>query len=634
LRSRSHILEDESLLELKKTLPSEWVVREKSKDYGIDAEVEIFNSKGNYTGFVFWIQLKATDNKKIESHKSVRMDISKIAQLARYELPVAIFRYNSLNRTFYFEWISRFAYLSSSSKQKSFNIQFEDHHFWHNDSTKQIISFLGRRIRFRSGSFTFPIKGFINNISAPKKTARLLTAKISNDITLISLVRDRYFADVEINLLENRVVLNLSGAFGSSIGFAKDDVEDIDLVFSAFKQCILLILHQTEKDVQLFKFIKDNNLLNDIINHPAMLKNLMPTLIASESGNHFTQEIVESVYKSGDTTMSVFLEVVIFLSSKDIIPQERVEAYFYQIIKLELESKNNTSLARTYYNFGGYYRGKNVYDKALHYYNKALKSYYGYLKRGYFCTELAGILFELDFYTMSAKLYEKAFELEPENIFLLATLGDAEFYAGNYKKALKHFDDYLSKNTDSNNDKGEFSLKFTICNLLINQFGVKSQKRNVIHARNLLLLYTNDDLQDKDKLEELLKIDLLNPMIWAFYHLQFVEIQDLEMLFTSSLMQAVLMKSNPTIWATLSILTTYDENPSELLPDIINTAYFYCRQDFISELQEMIELDEYNNFKGEEFLSHIEGSIKTPKEHPRVLRFWKNDDDIEIIEFK
>ena len=102
MRSRTHILEEESLFELKKILPNEWVTREKPKDYGIDVEIEIFTSKGKYTGIVFWIQLKATDSEKPKDHKSIRMPILKIRQLASYDLPVALFRYNSKDRTFYF----------------------------------------------------------------------------------------------------------------------------------------------------------------------------------------------------------------------------------------------------------------------------------------------------------------------------------------------------------------------------------------------------------------------------------------------------------------------------------------------------------------------------------------------------
>lgn len=626
MRSRSHILEEESLFELKKILPTDWVIREKPKDYGIDVEVEIFTSKGKYTGIVFWIQLKATDSEKIKDHKSIRMQIEKIGQLASYELPVAIFRYNSNNKTFYFDWIIRHRYLSSSSKKKSFNIEFQKHHLWSKDSPNQIISFLESKKRFANNSFTFPIQGFINNINTPDKTTRKLSANISNNISLIEITRDRHSADIEINVLENRIVLNLSGSVGGSIGYKKSDLNDEALIYKAFKNCLILILFQTDKDAELFKFINNHKLLDEIINHTGMLHYLMPKLIASESGNHFTKEIVEHVFKSGNPISATIIQAIIFLSSKNIISQERVESYFNQIIELGLESENDSLLATSYYNFGGYYRGINVFDKALQYYNKAYKTDYSYLKRGYFCRELAGILFELDFFRLSAKLYTKASALEPDNIFLLATLGDAEFYSGNYEKALINFDDFLVKNSNQNHDKYEFSLKYTICKALVEILESKTQKRNSKKLFEILQSLDEKELNSSDKLDELIEIDALNPIVWSYYSIVFLKEENLTMLFLSSLIQAVLVKFDSKMWSYVSILTTYEDVPLELLNDIVNTAYFYCRERFISELQDMIELEHYDDFKGNEFLNYVEELIKSPKEYPMELRFWENNE--------
>lgn len=631
MRSRTHILEEESLFELKRTLPNEWVIREKPKDYGIDVEIEIFTSKGEYTGIVFWVQLKATDSEKLKDHKSIRMTIAKIRQLASYDLPVALFRYNSNSRTFYFDWIKRHAYLSSSSEKKSFNIEFQDYHLWSKDSTSQIISFLKSKIRFSNNSFSFPIKGFLNNINAPDKTVRKLSSKISKNIALIEITRDRNLANIEINLLENRIVLNLSGSFGGSIGYKKGDLDNEELIFKAFKNCLILILFQTDKDVELFKFINDHELLDEVINHPGMLHYLMPKLIASESGNHFTEEVVEHVFKSGNPISATIIQTIIFLSSRNVISKERVESYFNQIIDLGLELENYTSLATSYYNFGGYYRGINVYDKALYYYNKAYKTENNYLKKGYFCRELGGILFELDFFRLSAKFYKKANVLEPENVFLLATIGDAEFYSGNYEKALNYFDDFLVKNANQKHDKYEFSLKFTICKALIEIIETKAQKRNPKKLLGILKNIDKKQLHNSDKLDELIEIDALNPIIWSYYSTLFLKSEDLTMLFLSSLMQAVLVRFDSKIWSYVSILTTYEGSPSGLLNDIVNTAYFYCREDFLSDLQDMIELEEYDDFKGEEFINYVEELIKTPKEYPMELRFWE-EDDVKIIE--
>ena len=351
-RIRTHILEEESLFELKKILPNEWV-----KDYGIDVEVEIFSSKGENTGKVFWIQLKATDSKNKKVCKSVRMPIVKIKQLASYDIPVALFRYNSENKIFYFDWIVRSVYLSASSNNKSFNIEFQDHHLWTKHSTDQIISFLKKQIKFKTGSFFFPISGIINPINVPDKTARKLSARISKDVMQINIVRDRYLADIEINILDNRIVLNLAGSFGGSIGYDKADINNEDLIFNAFENCFLIILSKSNKDVEFFKFINDHNLLQQVINHPEMLQYLMPKLIASESGMHFTEVIVDHVFKSGDAITSSIIQTIVFLSNNDIISKLRVESYFNQVINLDLESGNLTSLGTSYYNLGGYYRG-------------------------------------------------------------------------------------------------------------------------------------------------------------------------------------------------------------------------------------------------------------------------------------
>ena len=87
-RIRSHILEDESRIQLRVVLPKEWVLRDKTIDYGIDCEVEIFDVNGNPTGSVFWVQLKATDSKSKKTQRSFRINKSKLQQLMSYQIPV------------------------------------------------------------------------------------------------------------------------------------------------------------------------------------------------------------------------------------------------------------------------------------------------------------------------------------------------------------------------------------------------------------------------------------------------------------------------------------------------------------------------------------------------------------------
>ena len=52
-RPRSHQLEDESKNHFRQIIPKAWVYRDVSPDYGIDAEIEIFNEHGESTGLQF-----------------------------------------------------------------------------------------------------------------------------------------------------------------------------------------------------------------------------------------------------------------------------------------------------------------------------------------------------------------------------------------------------------------------------------------------------------------------------------------------------------------------------------------------------------------------------------------------------
>ena len=82
-RTRNHLIEDESRLFFKKSLPKFWVCRDKNDDYGIDCEVEIFDNKGNSTGLVFWVQLKGTDSDKNKTIKSISFKNEKIIQFIK-----------------------------------------------------------------------------------------------------------------------------------------------------------------------------------------------------------------------------------------------------------------------------------------------------------------------------------------------------------------------------------------------------------------------------------------------------------------------------------------------------------------------------------------------------------------------
>lgn len=116
-RPRSHQLEDLSRNRFRDLMGPHWVVRDRSHDYGIDFEVEIFSPDGESTGLIFLAQLKATDSAKAADRLAMPND--KLAYFADLDLPVALFRYASTDDSWRWSWIFDANVINASGKAKS-----------------------------------------------------------------------------------------------------------------------------------------------------------------------------------------------------------------------------------------------------------------------------------------------------------------------------------------------------------------------------------------------------------------------------------------------------------------------------------------------------------------------------------
>ena len=94
-RPKQHRLEDNSRIRFQEVLPEMWVYRDKDKDYGIDAEVELFDNDENAQGLVFWVQLKATESKEKSSILSIDLEIDTLKYYKSLEIPVLLVRYSN-----------------------------------------------------------------------------------------------------------------------------------------------------------------------------------------------------------------------------------------------------------------------------------------------------------------------------------------------------------------------------------------------------------------------------------------------------------------------------------------------------------------------------------------------------------
>ena len=141
----------------------------------------------------------------------------------------------------------------------------------------------------------------------------------------------------------------------------------------------------------------------------------------------------------------------------------------------------DSDVAVAHYNLANYLRARAAYREALNHYLSARRYDRRYLRRDYFCQEVAGVLFESRRYSLSARLYKAVLAAgrSPEVKPLLA---DALMFSGRYAEARRHLRGHcrICRSVDP-----EWILKEWVLGEFVNQFKLKRQRRQSRAAMDL-----------------------------------------------------------------------------------------------------------------------------------------------------
>jgi hypothetical protein len=171
-RVNQHEIEDISRAKFQLALPRKWVFRDKTKDYGIDGEVELFDNNKTPQGLVFWVQLKATESKEESTILNVDFSIETLRYYKTLDIPVLLVRYSDYDDSIYVKWIHNVDLFFAKEDAKTFRIKLTENDKWIDSTNNQIENYLKKIRQLESGSFGFPIslsilikETKINNIS-------------------------------------------------------------------------------------------------------------------------------------------------------------------------------------------------------------------------------------------------------------------------------------------------------------------------------------------------------------------------------------------------------------------------------------------------------------------------------------
>jgi tetratricopeptide (TPR) repeat protein len=128
-RGKTHILEEESKREIKKSIPADWIIREHIPDYGIDWEIQIVES-GVVTNKILWAQIKATERLKSQKKIHLRIESKYLKFFEQSPLPVVILYWIKETGSCYYTSVQEFIWdnldikIPNWKNQKTITLKF------------------------------------------------------------------------------------------------------------------------------------------------------------------------------------------------------------------------------------------------------------------------------------------------------------------------------------------------------------------------------------------------------------------------------------------------------------------------------------------------------------------------------
>ena len=467
-RPASHQLEDVSKAKFRALLPPAWVVREKSHDYGTDLEIEVFTDKGDATGLVFLVQLRATDD--LKSRQKLTLALDQLDYFHSLDLPTAIVRYCRADDSFHWVWSGNTRGSDVDADQKTITVQFSDRDAWSPESSGAIETTL-RTLRLVKN---YPSTGQIflrtHNSSASYQKGYDLDAAVHAIAQATACLSDRtavlpqsLVVDIRITDIHLRVGIDTLSSFTIEL-----DAFDAQSLATSILYALanLLSFHQLTRQA--------DTLARAILNRGIRLKHRFlgfhaAVALSSNAVLSARLAILNDIHTVHDGFYSGYVSYLL-VGPND--PNERWEAVslFYGAAMLSANADGTpTTEAAVSYSVGNFFRVAESYSLAIGMFNKARKLRPEYLKTDYFLNELGATFFSKAKYACAAEAYRRAASFG-KTARLALYLGDALLFSGRPKEAQAEYA-FAGEAEDDVTLHAEAVLKTSFCDWLIEKVG-------------------------------------------------------------------------------------------------------------------------------------------------------------------
>jgi tetratricopeptide (TPR) repeat protein len=564
-RPRPHQLEDESKVAFRAALDPSWVVREKSHDYGVDLEVEVFDRDGTATGLIFNVQIKATDNNRMRT--SVPVDTAHLKYLNTLTLPTLLVRYNSIDKRSLYQWNFCVKQNEEQLEGKSIKVEFNESQVVTRENCEEIKDTL-YQVRCWRGATAHSRIHLDNIIDSPDPDFQFEIAKVVSSLTsrlpnVFSQVGSQHF--LRFQILETDSTVSVSAGQIASYSFDREhlNVYSVSELVSYAVLTILGMLRYEFQAVELAKLLvhDETKITNKRIALHAIYGLSANLAVAVQLA------LLCSMHENSDEEASEFQVWLLAVCSASSNATPMVQ-FLEARIQVASEAGDTSLHAMSLYNLGNQLSSLGAKRSAVQSFNTARKLMPEYLTRDYFLRELGGALFLSKKFYCAAKAYQASLAVS-EDANVRCNMADALLFSGNIESALEQFLKLLEMQIKYGH--AETRLKILVCRHLLELHSVSGVRTKSSAALDRLKELEESDEASLEDWESVLKIDALSEVAnfnWALLKDKEGKPQSALPAF---LISAFKQSNNIQAWASAVIiaLKTLDE---ELISDVVCTA--------------------------------------------------------------
>ncbi len=563
-RPRSHQLETETRTAFEGLLPSEWVYRPISPDYGLDGEIEVFAGE-HATGQRFAVQLKGTDATGTDA-LAIRLELATCRYYRSIDVPVLLVRYVASTNLVYVRWFHALD-RATTEGQSTVTLRLREEDVWSDSTPERLVRGLEafRWVHRPAPELPLPVRVVttveaLSGVPAAEWRRRIRATMARVPGLLRSPLEGDLALGPTIELRDGEVRANLLDVFSVAVPLIDLGIEAERLAALPADSLLVLALALAEAGhVGLAARLTVEFAAESVLFREGAVAAPLADALARDHQVVAALELSEELKARGETYLvaSWLLDVAALRVSHALSGRELAKylARLQAGVRAAEEAGEEHAAAVAHYNLANHLRGKVLPRQVFRHYRRAAQLHPPYRDYEYWRREVAGVLFEGGRYQASAFFYEAAQQLGSDWP-LDGLLGDALMFSGRYAEAR---DAYALAAADPEQSSPEWVLKAWALGWALESGHPAVQTRDVRAAEELASTTASEPPAERmERFNAALAADLLCALAWFNRGVMHVENGELQEALGSFLVAALCQRGDVEAWANALSLAVSD----------------------------------------------------------------------------